>query len=104
MNKCDLCTELPEVIRNSSLHGVTVPISALDGRGVDTLVEELEKLALRGKELRIFMIPTSEQWAVSYLYENATVENVEYTPTHALITAVVDEKTKGRLLKYLSEK
>jgi len=104
MNKFDLCTEIPDVYHVTGFHGTVVPISALDGRGIDDLVAELEKIALLGKEVCIFMVPLSEQWAVTYLYNNAEVEDVEYTEEYAIVTAVVDEKTKGRLAKYLSDK
>ena len=104
MNKCDLCTELPDLLMPGKVHGNVVPISALDGRGVDDLVSALESIALLGKELCVFFIPMSEQGAVTYLYNNATVEDIEYTDTHAVVTAVVDEKVKGKLIKYLKDK
>ena len=102
MNKCDACTEFPDVMKPGALHGETVAISALDGRGIDSLVIALEKIALNGKELCVFLIPASEQQAVAFLYKNATVENIEYTDSgYAAVTAVVDSKIKGQLRKYL---
>jgi len=102
MNKCDACTFAPDVIRHTAYRGETVAISALDGRGIDDLVFALEKIALSGKQLCLFLIPASEQQAVALLYKNATVENIEYTADgYAAVTAVVDEKVKGQLKSFL---
>lgn len=105
MNKCDACTEYPEVLAPGAVHGETVAISALDGRGIDSLVDCLERIALNGKELCVFLIPVSQQQAVAYLYQNATVESIDYTDDgYAAVTAVVDEKTKGQLRRFLKDK
>ena len=102
MNKCDACTEYPKILSRKMAGGETVAISALDGRGIDSLVECLERIALSGKELCVFLIPANRQDAVAYLYKNATVENIEYTEDgYAAVTAVVDQKTKGQLAKFI---
>ena len=79
----------------------SVAISALDGRGVEELVDELERIALAGKSLCLFKIPNSAGGDVAYLYRNATVENVEYEGDFALVLAVVDESVKGKMKKYI---
>jgi 50S ribosomal subunit-associated GTPase HflX len=79
----------------------SVAISALDGRGVEDLVDELERIALAGKSICLFKIPNSEGGEVAYLYRNATVENIEYEDDFALVLAVVDDSVKGRMRKYI---
>lgn len=100
-NKCDKSEGISnELIYRASMDR-SVAISALDGRGVDDLVAELEKIALAGKSLCLFKIPNSAGGDVAYLYRNATVENIEYEGDFALVLAVVDESVKGKMKKYI---
>ena len=48
LNKCDAASVLTEELTASANREKVIPISALDGRGVSTLVEELEALAANG--------------------------------------------------------
>lgn len=103
MNKCDLCTEVPFVLTPAGSHGETVAISALDGRNVEALVEALERIALGGKMMSIFMLRPSDQKTLAFLYRNASVENVEYNDDHTVVTAIVDEKTMKQAQKLIAE-
>ncbi len=100
-NKCDKS----EGVSNELVYRVSmsrcVAISALDGRGCDDLVDELEKIALAGKSLCLFKIPNSAGGDVAYLYRNATVENVDYEGDFSLVLAVVDDAVKGKMKKYI---
>lgn len=101
LNKCDLAENLPsELVRRSAKSSV-VAISALDGRGIDDLIVELEKLALNGKRLVRFRIPLSKQWLVAKLYEISTVEDIEYTDEFVEALVLMDEKSEGQFRKYL---
>ena len=100
-NKCDKSEGISNELMYRASMDRSVAISALDGRGVDELVGELERIALAGKSLCLFKIPNSAGGDVAYLYRNATVENVEYEGDFALVLAVVDESVKGKMKKYI---
>ena len=53
-----------------------------------------------GKRRVTFRIPNAKHGLVTKLYENATVENVEYGAEAVDVTAVVDAKTYGALREY----
>ena len=75
-------------------------VSALNGTGIDALVEKIEKMALSGKREVTYRIPNSAAAALSELYANATVGDVDYGPEFITVTATVDQKTRGRMKKY----
>ena len=78
-----------------------VAISALDGRGVPDLVNQLEVLALGGKKLCVLMIPNNKQGLISQLYAASAVEDVEYLDKGVRVVAVLDEKLRGRFKDYI---
>lgn len=103
-NKSDLVLQnendtLQPAIRNENDN--TVYISAETGKGIDDLINMISALAASGKTRQIFEIPNSELGALSALYRTSIVENVEYTEAGAVVTAVVDAKTKGQYSAYL---
>ena len=102
LNKCDKCTELSSKLMFRAKFGGTVAISALDGRGVENLIEELEKLALAGKRYCVFHIPYSEQGIISQLYQVATVEETVYENDYITVCAVADAKVIGQYKKYIA--
>lgn len=101
LNKCDIAEQIAPELLLRGASGAMVALSALDGRGVDDLVAELEKLALAGKFLVKYNLPTSKVHLVSRLYELGTVEDVEYTDDGATVIALLDEKSKGQFEKLL---
>lgn len=70
-------------------------ISAKTGLNIDLLIEKIEKMAAEGKRRVQYLFPPSEQGRLHMLYENSTVESVEYTDEGAEVIALVDEKIKG---------
>ncbi len=100
-NKCDACVEISNELMYRASMSRSVAISALDGRGIDDLVSELERIALAGKSICLFKIPNSQGGDVAYLYRNSTVENIEYEGDFALVLAVVDDSVKGKMQKYI---
>ncbi len=101
-NKCDARPEgftPPFGMRNRT----GVCISALTGRGTDELAELLERTANGGKTTEIIKIPPSKGAALSYLYANASVLNVEYKETDTVVTVTLDKKTLGAVRKMLGE-
>ena len=96
-NKCDLGAARPGVAHGKE-H--VAYISAATGQGVDMMMEKVEDILHRGKRRVTFLFPNAKQGLVSKLYENATVENVEYGAEGVTVTAVVDGKTYGPLRSY----
>ena len=101
-NKSDLVSPDEYNILSSEIRSNdAVYISAETGSGTDELIKRISTLAAAGKTRQIFEIPNSELGVLSALYGAATVENVEYTETGAVVTAVADAKTKGQYSAYL---
>ncbi len=96
-NKCDLGVAFPGMGQGRR---ESVYISAATGQGVDLLLARIEELLHAGKRRVTFRIPNSGQGLLARLYENATVESVEYGPEAVEVVAVVDEKTYGPLRQY----
>ena len=101
LNKCDIAESLPEEFIVRSKRSTVIEISALDGRGVSTLVEELEALAANGRRLYCLMIPHNEMGVLNKLYNASMVEDVEYFDRYARVIATLDEKTAGQLRRFI---
>lgn len=101
LNKCDMAEAIPEELVARSNRDTIIAISALDGRGVDKLVEELERLALGGRRLYCLKIPSSEMGVINQLYNASMVEDVEYFDGYARVFATLDDKTAGRLKRFI---
>lgn len=102
-NKCDLppCEGLTiPSARSTDEQRRIVFISALTGRGLDELGEQLEALVRVGKKRVRFRIPNAEAGALNTLYKNAEVENVDYGTEYITVVAVVDAKIRGMLSSY----
>ncbi len=96
-NKCDLGAAVPGLARPD---GTCVYISAASGQGVDILMTRVEEMLHAGKKRVTFFFPNAKQGLVNKLYENATVEDVEYGPDGVRVMATVDDKTYGPLKQY----
>ena len=87
-NKCDRCEILPR-----NIDGNTVFISAKSGEGIDSLLSTIENVARMGKLKLSLKIPYSESAKLNLLYNDATVETVEYLDD-AISVSVIIEKSK----------
>ena len=96
-NKCDLGAAVPGLARPD---GECVYISAATGQGVALLMQRVEQMLHAGKRRVTFFFPNAKQGLVNKLYENATVEDVEYGPEGVRVIATVDDKTYGPLKAY----
>ena len=96
-NKCDLGAAVPGLTRPD---GACVYISAASGQGVDLLMRCVEEMLHAGKKRVTFFFPNAKQGLVNKLYENATVEDVEYGPDGVRVMATVDDKIYGPLKQY----
>ena len=100
LNKCDLGAKGLPPIGNAATHQWTVAVSARTGQGFERLTELLTEILHAGKRRIVFHIPNAEAGALSTLYSQATVEDVEYGAEKMLVTAVVDSKIHGMLRRF----
>ncbi len=99
-NKCD---------RGFASHPTTptaqnVYISAKTGEGTELLVKRLEELASAGKKEYTFLFPSNKLGMINLLYENAAVLDTEYTENGAVVRAVCDGKTAGKLADFVKSR
>jgi len=98
-NKCDKAADfIPRTPTEQSFL-----VSAKTGEGIDALVAKIEEIAKNGAKEYIFEIPHSELYAMSRLYENTSVKDVEYTEFGARVRAVADAKNAGVFAKYIKK-
>ena len=98
-NKCDRgIVDLGSLGREAAEN--TVYISALTGQGCELMVSRLEGMVLSDKRRVTYVIPNSEAGALSKLYANATVEDVEYGADGMTVVALADAKARGMMKKY----
>ncbi|MBQ8321921.1 MAG: GTPase HflX [Clostridia bacterium] len=98
-NKCDLIqgrTIMPDGHNAVAVSGVT-------GFGLDKLLLKLEEAMLNFKKKYKLIIPYSEQSLLSLLYDNYSVEDVEYIEEGISLCCVLDERGKGAVGKYIIE-
>ena len=96
-NKCDLLSE--EL--NLSESDDTVILSGVTGFGIDRLLNLVEQTVQKFKKKYILLIPYSNQSAVSALYNNYTVESVDYVDEGILVSCVLDERGRGIYQNYI---
>lgn len=101
LNKCDAASVLPEELTVRANRDKVIPISALDGRGVSLLVEELEALAANGRKLYCLKVPSYEMGVINKLYNASMVEDVEYFDGYARVIATMDDKMAGQLRRFI---
>ena len=94
-NKSDLCP--PEDM--PALTGVS--ISAKEGKGLDKLLQEIEKVLSAGKKRVTMVIPYSDAGVVQELYKQAQVITVEYGDDGIIAEVVCTPKTYGQLRRYI---
>lgn len=100
-NKCDRgVAPTPSALKADGDDVRTCAVSAKEGTGMDTLLENLEYIIHMGKSRVTFVIPNNEQSALNILYKNATVESVEYGNDAVTVIATVDSKIRGMMKKY----
>ena len=78
-----------------------VSISAKTGEGTSDLLTQIEAILSQQKCPCTFFLPHEEAGRLSYLYQVASVQEVEYETDGIRIRAVCDAKTRGVLLPYL---
>ena len=79
----------------------SVEISALTGAGISDLLTMIEEEIHRSKRSVVLEIPYSDQFVVSSLYSNYTVENVSYLDNFVEVMVKLDAKGLGVYAKYI---
>ncbi|MDO4270882.1 MAG: GTPase HflX [Eubacteriales bacterium] len=80
-----------------------VKISAKTGAGLDELLSAVEKALGRGKHSVRLLIPYADGAVLDLLHREAQVEAEDYAENGTLVSAVVDDKTYGRVMQYQIE-
>ena len=96
-NKCDLGAAAPGLVHPD---GECVYISAATGQGIDLLLSRVEDMLHEDSRRVTFFFPNAKSGLVSKLYENATVEEIDYGAEGVTVTAIVDDKTYGLLRSF----
>ena len=99
-NKCDRGAAEFSMIGKQAEHAHTVTVSAFTGQGIDLLLLELQQILHEGKRRVEFHIPNAQAGALNTLYQNATVEDVQYGADGMTVTAIVDAKVHGMLRRF----
>ncbi|MBQ8310851.1 MAG: GTPase HflX [Clostridia bacterium] len=99
-NKCDRGAAEFSAIGTPAAHAHTVTVSARTGQGIDFLLEAMQSVIREGKRRVEFHIPNAQAGALNTLYQNATVEDVEYGANGMTVTAIVDAKVHGMLRRF----
>ena len=98
-NKCDRSDNFnPGVISEDA-----VAVSAFTGDGIEDLVAMLENEIHKGKKEVSLLIPYAEQYVINSLYNNYTVNSVDYLDEGVSVSVVLDSKGIGQYRKYISE-
>ncbi len=98
-NKCDLISG--RIIKPDTENAVAV--SGKTGAGIDELLLTIERAILKFKRKYKLLIPYSEQSLLNFLYNNYSVEEVEYTDSGVSAVVTLDERGKGMAEKYIVE-
>ncbi len=100
LNKIDRLSEgetLATIDVDASEYEAVVPLSALKGTGLETLLKEIERvLTLRMKSVRV-LIPYARGDLVAYVHKHGVVIGEEHTEHGVILTAQVTLDTLTRL-------
>jgi GTP-binding protein HflX len=102
-NKIDLVpgTGFNPAIRNGAL--AICPISALTGKGIDTLLEAIEKTLDQGKERSAFSFAPSQGALLALLRSHGRILDETYEDDKIRVTALLSPKLAGQMKKWLGE-
>ena len=98
-NKCDDSKEISTGIIGEN----AVAVSAKTGKGIDILLQILEGELKKSKKTLSLILPYSDQYILSQLYNVYTVNSVEYLDSGIKVEVVLDAKGQGQYKKYVSE-
>ncbi len=97
-NKADACRKLDGFSGKDS-----ILISAKRRRGMETLLQKMERELMRGQRRMTVSIPFEQGAVLDAVHNAARVENTSYTEQGVLLTIVCDEKLAGKLAAYQTD-
>ena len=97
-NKCDLLEEPITDVEGDQ----NVILSGATGDGIDRLLGLIEDTIHRFKKKYRLIIPYSNQSVLSALYDNYTVDNVEYIDDGISVEVILDERGRGMYSRYIT--
>ncbi len=80
-----------------------VAISAATGRGIDLLLQSIEKALGQSRHHVVLTIPYTAGGLVDTLHSGAKVNNIDYTGEGIVVDAVLDEILYGRMKQYVTK-
>ena len=80
-----------------------VAISAKQGRGMENLLQSIERMLGHARHHVLLLLPYSMGGMVDSLHKNAKVNNVEYTGDGIEIDTILDDILYGRLRDYVKK-
>jgi len=101
-NKIDKVDEIPETVLGLPKDNA-VFISAKTGKGLDTLVETVERVISSLKKDVKICLPHSRAGLLDTLYKSCTVKSVEYTNDGIEVVASVSDKIRGQMKEFIKE-
>lgn len=96
-NKCDMLSEPINDIDGDNV----VILSGATGEGIDRLLNLIEQTIHKFKKKYSLLIPYSNQSLVSQLYNNYTVESVDYGDEGISVEVILDERGRGMYSRYI---
>lgn len=96
-NKCDMLTEPVTDVEGDDV----VILSGATGEGIDRLLSLIEQTIHRFKKKYSLLIPYTNQSLVSQLYNNYTVESVDYVDDGICVEVILDERGRGMYSRYI---
>lgn len=96
-NKADRCD-------GASLEGLpsdSIAVSSLTGEGIDELLLRIDAIIKENKKTVELLIPYSDQYVVSNIYNEFTVESADYTDEGVRMVCVLDQRGLGLYKKYI---
>lgn len=96
-NKCDLLQgRMPDLN-----FGTNIAVSGETGEGLDLLLSLIELTILNFKRKYTVMLPYSEQATLSFIYDNYSVDSVDYEAEGIRVVCTLDERGAGAVKKYI---
>lgn len=95
MNKADICTA-----QELQMNNARVVISAKEGRGLDVLLSEIERVLSAGKKQIILHIPYTDGSIIDGLYRESQVLRLEYKEDYIEAEIICTPRVYGRVKEY----
>jgi GTP-binding protein HflX len=78
-----------------------VEISAKTGKGIDELIDILSRLITAGEIEIVAHIPFEEGWAMSYIYDNSSILEKEYTAQGIKVKIRIDQSKIAKIGEFV---